>query len=89
MREHLVAKLRPDRFTAMSGKMATIVGYILGRRTDRRRSQSDRGSSRHDGKIASGLWRRSYSRSPRPFWPIPGGRARKVSQRSLNGATFT
>ena len=29
MREHLVAKLRPDRFTAMSGKMAAIVGYIL------------------------------------------------------------
>ena len=30
MREQLVAKLRPDRFTAMSGKMAAIVGYILG-----------------------------------------------------------
>ena len=29
MREQLVAKLRPDRFTAMSGKMAAIVGYIL------------------------------------------------------------
>lgn len=29
MREALVDKLRPDRFTAMSGKMAAIVGYIL------------------------------------------------------------
>lgn len=29
MREVLVDKLRPDRFTAMSGKMAAIVGYIL------------------------------------------------------------
>ena len=29
MREALVEKLRPDRFTAMSGKMAAIVGYIL------------------------------------------------------------
>ena len=26
----LVAKLNPARFTAMSGKMAAIVGYILG-----------------------------------------------------------
>jgi hypothetical protein len=26
----LAEKLRPDRFTAMSGKMASIVGYILG-----------------------------------------------------------
>jgi len=26
----LAEKLRPDRFTAMSGKMAAIVGYILG-----------------------------------------------------------
>lgn len=26
----LAAKLRPDRFSAMSGKMAAIVGYILG-----------------------------------------------------------
>lgn len=32
MREDLVAKLRPDRFTAMSGKMAAIVGYILNER---------------------------------------------------------
>ena len=32
MREELVAKLRPDRFTAMSGKMAAIVGYILDER---------------------------------------------------------
>lgn len=32
MREALVEKLRPDRFTAMSGKMAAIVGYILGER---------------------------------------------------------
>ncbi len=32
MREQLVAKLRPDRFTAMSGKMAAIVGYILDER---------------------------------------------------------
>ena len=29
MREILIDKLRPDRFTAMSGKMAAIVGYIL------------------------------------------------------------
>ncbi len=29
MRKALVDKLRPDRFTAMSGKMAAIVGYIL------------------------------------------------------------
>lgn len=29
MRELLIEKLRPDRFTAMSGKMAAIVGYIL------------------------------------------------------------
>lgn len=26
----LAEKLRPDRFSAMSGKMAAIVGYILG-----------------------------------------------------------
>ena len=32
MNEALAAKLRPDRFTAMSGKMAAIVGYILGER---------------------------------------------------------
>ena len=32
MREALVEKLRPDRFTAMSGKMAAIVGYILDER---------------------------------------------------------
>lgn len=29
MREALIDKLRPDRYTAMSGKMAAIVGYIL------------------------------------------------------------
>jgi hypothetical protein len=29
VREQLVAKLRPDRFTAMSGRMAAIVGYVL------------------------------------------------------------
>jgi hypothetical protein len=29
-KEALVGKLRPERFTAMSGKMAAIVGYILG-----------------------------------------------------------
>lgn len=29
MKAQLVAKLRPDGFTAMSGKMAAIVGYIL------------------------------------------------------------
>jgi hypothetical protein len=29
MREALVDKLRPARFTAMSGKMAAVVGYIL------------------------------------------------------------
>lgn len=28
-RDALVAKLRPDRFTAMSGRMAAVVGYIL------------------------------------------------------------
>ena len=32
MREVLIEKLRPDRFTAMSGKMAAIVGYILDER---------------------------------------------------------
>lgn len=32
MREQLVAKLRPDRFTAMSGKMAAIIGYSLDER---------------------------------------------------------
>jgi hypothetical protein len=32
MRELLLEKLRPDRFTAMSGKMAAIVGYILDER---------------------------------------------------------
>lgn len=32
MRKALVDKLRPDRFTAMSGKMAAIVGYILDER---------------------------------------------------------
>lgn len=32
MRESLVDKLHPDRFTAMSGKMAAIVGYILDER---------------------------------------------------------
>jgi hypothetical protein len=32
MREVLVDKLRPERFTAMSGKMAAIVGYIVDER---------------------------------------------------------
>jgi len=32
MRDVLIDKLRPDRFTAMAGKMAAIVGYILGER---------------------------------------------------------
>lgn len=32
MRDELIAKLRPDQFSAMSGKMAAIVGYILGER---------------------------------------------------------
>lgn len=32
MREQLVEKLRPERFTAMSGKMAAVVGYILDER---------------------------------------------------------
>jgi hypothetical protein len=32
MREALIEKLSPDRFTAMSGKMAAIVGYILDER---------------------------------------------------------
>jgi hypothetical protein len=32
VREALIDKLRPDRFTAMSGKMAAIVGYILDER---------------------------------------------------------
>jgi len=32
MREVLIDKLRPDRYTAMSGKMAAIVGYILDQR---------------------------------------------------------
>lgn len=29
MKEELAAKLRPDRFSEMSGKMTAIVGYIL------------------------------------------------------------
>lgn len=32
MREALIDKLRPDRFSAMSGRMAAIVGYILDER---------------------------------------------------------
>jgi hypothetical protein len=32
VRDQLVTKLRPDRFTAMSGKMAAVVGYILNER---------------------------------------------------------
>lgn len=32
VRDNLVAKLRPDRFSAMSGKMAAIVGYIVDER---------------------------------------------------------
>jgi hypothetical protein len=32
VKEHLVEKLRPDRFSAMSGKMAAIFGYILDER---------------------------------------------------------
>jgi hypothetical protein len=32
VRDQLVTKLRPDRFTAMSGKMAAVVGYILDER---------------------------------------------------------
>jgi hypothetical protein len=32
MREVLIDKLRPDRYAAMSGKMAAIVGYILDQR---------------------------------------------------------
>jgi hypothetical protein len=32
MKDQLVAKLRPERFSAMSGKMAAIVGYILDER---------------------------------------------------------
>lgn len=32
MKERLAAKLRPDHFSAMSGKMAAIVGYILDER---------------------------------------------------------
>ena len=32
MCEALVDKLRPDHFTAMSGKMPAIVGYILDER---------------------------------------------------------
>lgn len=32
MRDALIEKLRPERFTEMSGKMAAIVGYILGER---------------------------------------------------------
>jgi hypothetical protein len=32
MRDVLVDKLRPARFTAMSGKMAAVVGYILDER---------------------------------------------------------
>jgi len=29
VRDSLIEKLRPERFTAMSGRMAAIVGYIL------------------------------------------------------------
>jgi hypothetical protein len=32
VRGALIDKLRPDRFTAMSGKMAAIVGYIVDER---------------------------------------------------------
>jgi len=32
VQEALIDKLRPDRFTAMSGKMAAIVGYIVDER---------------------------------------------------------
>lgn len=32
MRDALINKLQPDRFTAMSGKMAAVVGYILDER---------------------------------------------------------
>jgi hypothetical protein len=32
MRDVLIDKLRPERFTAMSGRMAAIVGYILDER---------------------------------------------------------
>ena len=32
MEKQLAAKLHPDRYTAMSGKMAAIVAYILGDR---------------------------------------------------------
>lgn len=32
MKDRLVAKLHPDRFTEMSGKMAAVVGYILDER---------------------------------------------------------
>jgi hypothetical protein len=32
VKDQLVTKLRPDRFTAMSGKMAAVVGYILDER---------------------------------------------------------
>ena len=32
MNNQLAEKLRPERFTAMSGKMAAIVAYILGTR---------------------------------------------------------
>jgi hypothetical protein len=32
VKEVLVSKLKPDRFTAMSAKMAAVVGYILDER---------------------------------------------------------
>lgn len=32
VRDNLVAKLRPDRFSAMSGRMAAIIGYIVDER---------------------------------------------------------
>jgi hypothetical protein len=32
VKDQLVTKLRPDRFTAMSGRMAAVVGYILDER---------------------------------------------------------
>ena len=46
MREQLVAKLRADRFTAMSGKMAAIVGYILDERFSEPAISEDRVSHR-------------------------------------------
>ena len=51
VREQLAAKLRPDGFSAMSGRMAAIVGYIL----DERFSEpANLGAGGHFGRLRPG-----------------------------------